>query len=168
LREAAQSAAKFVRAPGNFLFTLAVACALLLWHRARWRAAVLLAISGALSGVAVHILKWSVGRQRPAVGVEHAHTINPFAGGLEGLINQKNLSFPSGDTALAFATAACLGLWFGRWRLAFFAWAAIVGAQRILTNSHYPSEVLAAAGLGVVCVPAARWLYRRLFGAVPN
>ena len=108
-------------------------------------------------------MKWLVGRHRPvdpAVGIAPFH-FTPMAGGWTGLLTVKNLSFPSGDACLAFATAAALGMLVPRGRLVFFAVAAVVAMERVLENAHYVSDVAAAAGLGVLLAHLARKLLRR-------
>lgn len=143
------------RLPGHFVFTLAIGAALVLWRR-RWWPAVALLAAGAGSGMVVWLMKWLAGRQRPKVGLDRAFVFEPMGGGLAGLVWQKpNLSFPSGDVALAVATAVCLGHWLGRWAWAFYAWAVVVAVQRVSSASHYVSEVVLAAVLGVVLAKTA-------------
>ncbi len=64
----------------------------------------------------------------------------------------RSWSFPSGDTASVFAVAAAVSYfmsWY--WRPAIFTAAAIVGIMRITSFSHYPSDVLTGAGVGIFC-----------------
>lgn len=139
---------RVMRAPGDFRFTLAVALVLGLLHRTGWRAGLLLSVSGVASGVMVVLAKWSAGRTRPFKGVP-AHEFAPFKGGLVALFQPPpNLSFPSGDVCLAFATAACLGYWFPQRRRLLLLLASVVAAQRVLAHAHYLSDVVAGAALG--------------------
>jgi membrane-associated phospholipid phosphatase len=111
------------------------------------------------------VVKWVAGRQRPfRDGVFHPDPQSwmPFRGGLAGLVHQSNLSFPSGHTTHAFALATAVAAVFPRW-----GWAAYVGAmmtafERVLSNSHYPSEVFAGAVLGAGCTLAVLALLRAL------
>jgi membrane-associated phospholipid phosphatase len=148
---------------GDWRFTLAVALALLAWHAHPWRAAGLLALSAATGGVLYSVCKWSVGRQRPVVLIDPL-AFTPFRSGWSGLFDEPNLSFPSGHTCLAFATAACLGICVPRWRLLFFALAAVVGVERIAENAHYLSDVIGGAGLGTLSAYLAYWVSSRLLG----
>ena len=152
---------KVMKAPGHFLFTVTVATALLLWHPWRWRAGALLCVSGIMSGLLSALAKWGVGRIRPFKGVT-PFSLSPFRNGIPGLFHAENLSFPSGHTCLAFATAACCTRLLPRRRWAFFGGACVVGTERILQSSHYLGDVVAAAGLGVFSAHLTWWLCRKL------
>jgi len=152
-----RSALAFVlKLPGNFLyFTLPVTLLLTLFHRLRWRAAVPLLLASGFVGLSYSVLKWAVGRHRPVLGI-HPFELHPFASGMRGLVHaERGLSFPSGHAALAFATAAVLSRFMPKWRPAFFLVATGVGAERVLENAHYVSDVVAAAGLAVACAALA-------------
>jgi len=62
-----------------------------------------------------------------------------------------SLSFPSGHTASAFATATVLQSRFG-WKVGLpaYAMASWVGAARMETNRHYLSDVIAGATIGIL------------------
>ena len=75
---------------------------------------------------------------------------------------QENLAFPSGDAALAVATAAVLSYLIPRWRVAWWFMAVVVAAQRVAENAHHVSDVLAAAALGVAAFHCARVACRLL------
>lgn len=70
-----------------------------------------------------------------------------------------SLSFPSGDTASAFAVAGAIspGLG-GTVRVALFVAGSLVGALRVTSLAHYPSDVLTGAAIGLL----AGWLAIRL------
>lgn len=63
-------------------------------------------------------------------------------------------SFPSGHTALAFATATMLSEEYGHlspWvSFGSYALAATTGAMRVAGHHHWPGDVLTGAGIGVV------------------
>jgi membrane-associated phospholipid phosphatase len=73
-----------------------------------------------------------------------------------------NLSFPSGDTAVAFAVAAALAP-FVRWPwgLLFFSIASSVGFLRVVVLAHYPSDVCAGAAIGILSGWLALQIIRR-------
>ena len=138
----------FLRLFGYFPFTLAVAVALGCFHPRRWTAALALFLSGVVVGALYSSIKWMTGRYRPVIGIA-PFSFHPFPRGLLGLFHpEKALCFPSGDTTLAFATASCLAMLLPRWRVLFWLLAAITGAERVLENAHYVSDVIAGATLG--------------------
>lgn len=154
-----------IKSPGNFLFTIAVCILLVRYHRRAWQAAVPLLIAAPLGGLAYLLLKWMVGRHRPVpeFGIK-PFDFHPFARGIEGLIHaEAGLSFPSGHAALVFATALCLSAAIPRWSIAFFAMAFVVATERVLENAHYVSDVVAGAGLGILCGWIALRITERLF-----
>ncbi|HEY8668650.1 MAG TPA: phosphatase PAP2 family protein [Tepidisphaeraceae bacterium] len=145
---------EFIKLGGHFGFVLLIAAALALWHPLRWRAAALLCLCGMLSGLFYVILQWAVGRIRPHKRVP-ALALRPFHDGIYGLFHRiDNLSFPSGHAILAFAAASCLARLLPRFRWIFYAAATLVGLSRLLSDSHYLTDVLAGAGLGILATHA--------------
>ncbi|MGE3181688.1 MAG: phosphatase PAP2 family protein [Phycisphaerae bacterium] len=95
--------------------------------------------------IITHALKVLVGRTRPFLhDGEWAYRSMTAAG--------EYASFPSGHTQFAFAVGTW---WFLHWpRLRWMAliWAPLVAFERILTQKHFLSDVLAGAGIGIACV----------------
>jgi membrane-associated phospholipid phosphatase len=148
-----------LKLPGYYPVTLAIAAILVFFHRRSWHVALPLILSGPLVGIAYTMLKWIVGRHRPVIPPIAPFAFHPFAHGLRGLIHaESGLSFPSGHTALAFATATCLAVSLPRWAMLFFVVAVAVGIERVLENAHYLSDVVAGAGVGILCAWAAMQL----------
>jgi membrane-associated phospholipid phosphatase len=155
--------AEILKTPGTFPFTAAVILLVLFVHPLQWRAAGFVLLATVISGVN-GLIKWLVGRTRPfKLGLPPRlapFELSPLRGGLGGLFVSKNLCFPSGHAALAFATAAALAMLWShrRWRWGFYAVAAIVAAERVLENAHWLSDTVAGAALGVGGVHLIRWL----------
>ncbi len=124
----------------------------------RVAAAVLRVAAGYLAADAVGgALKPSVGRRRPGAG--DAWTFRPF-----GDADGRWRAFPSAHMVHATAVAAGIATEIRRpWVTAVCATAAaIVGAQRVYTGAHWPSDVVAGGIIGVVAGGGVvRWLAGR-------
>lgn len=150
-------AAHFMRQPGTQNFAILAAIAATVLHRLRWRAGIFMVLAAIISGINSP-LKWLVGRYRPfTYPHEHTSILQPFVfeplrNGIPGLFKTTNLSFPSGHTCVAFATAFALAMLWPRWRWVFYAIAGMAALDRVLENAHYVSDVVGAAGLMAVLV----------------
>ncbi|MEA2237662.1 MAG: hypothetical protein QOC81_2386 [Thermoanaerobaculia bacterium] len=108
----------------------------------RWIAyAVAMALSGAVAGVAVQIVKYVAGRTRPELWLgpfEHARAAAT--------------SFPSGHTVGAFALGGVLILSSPSraTRFVVFLLALSVAVSRVLAFRHWTSDVLASAAIGMI------------------
>lgn len=124
----------------------------------RVAAAVLRIAAGYLAADAVGgALKPGVGRRRPGAG--GAWTFKPF-----GPADGRWRAFPSAHMVHATALAAGIASEVRRpWVTAVgVGAAAIVGAQRVYTGAHWPSDVVAGGIIGVaVGGGVVRWLERR-------
>jgi len=110
----------------------------------------------ALSGIIINLIKPVVGRLRPKMLFQaDLYGFEPFRIGYE------YNSFPSGHATTVFALAAALALVYPRWRLPLFGFAAVVGVSRIVIGSHYLSDVLAGAYMGIMTVFMLALLCRR-------
>jgi membrane-associated phospholipid phosphatase len=108
------------------------------------------------SGLINILIKWLAGRNRP---------INLFNSGLFGFdhfrMMYESTSFPSGHTVTAFTLAAAISILFPRWSIPAFAAAVAIGASRIIITSHYLSDVMAGAGIGILCTLAVKYFFDR-------
>lgn len=81
--------------------------------------------------------------------------------------NKLHDSFPSGHTATAFLAAELVRLEYGPWwGMAAYSVALATGFMRVWNNWHWTSDVIAGAGVGILCTNAAYWLLpleRKLF-----
>jgi len=112
----------------------------LAYQSRRWVAyGVAMALSGALAGILVQIVKYTVGRSRPELWFGAFHHARTSAS-----------SFPSGHTVGAFALAGVLFLASPSrtMRAIAFLLAAAVGLSRILAFRHWTSDVAASALIG--------------------
>lgn len=80
--------------------------------------------------------------------------------------NTRN-SFPSGHSANAFCGAELMRIEYGNWiGLAGYAVAVTTGVMRMYNERHWWNDVIAGAGIGILCARAAYWLLpleRKLF-----
>jgi undecaprenyl-diphosphatase len=123
----------------------------------KWRVTIVTIVALIMVSLCVCSLKVAVGRARP-------YQSSPSSAAQEREIPwSKRVSFPSGDTGVAFATATTLSQSLHRaWTPPLFAAAAVVGILRVTASQHYPSDVLAGAAIGVFCgLLALQWAPRR-------
>jgi undecaprenyl-diphosphatase len=132
--------------------------------------ALLLTIAAAVAvadQLASSVLKPLTHRLRPCHELGLQKLIHPVleCGGL--------YSFVSSHASTTFALATTLWLLLGRQYPLFkwvFLWAAIVSYSRIYVAAHYPLDVLAGAGLGILsaflCVLIFHWWHNRF--VTPN
>lgn len=131
---------------GVTLFGVA-AFALWLFDRPRRVGAYRRACAAGLSAAAVGLLANQVishvwHRARPYES--HPHGVIPLISG------SHDPSFPSDHATAAFAIA--FGILFVAFRagLVFLAWATLIALSRVLVGVHYPTDVLASLGVGLV------------------
>ncbi|MBF0516077.1 MAG: phosphatase PAP2 family protein [Nitrospirae bacterium] len=107
------------------------------------------------SGLTVQIIKHLFGRARPRI-TDSFIAIGPT-------LHTDYDSFPSGHTALAFSIACILSSYFKRYSVVFYSFAALAGFDRVKTGSHFPSDVLTGAFVGLVVTSAiTSWLKPKL------
>ena len=106
-------------------------------------------------------LKVTVNRPRPAE--KYPGEIFPYQ-------NEQGLSFPSGHSSFAFASAASLALQFHKWYITLpaYLWATCVGYSRMYLGVHYPTDVLAGAAVGIGTAYLAHWINKKLFTPKPR
>ena len=147
-----------LRWPGHFLFTLCVA-GILLWRRREWTGPTVLLIATAAASLVTAIAKYVFGRNRPFKGRGPFDWLTFSGASPLHLFTVPNLSFPSGDVTLAFATAAVVARLEPQWRWPAYVWAFVVAATRVLQGAHYPADALGGAIVGTAVAWAfLRWL----------
>lgn len=77
-----------------------------------------------------------------------------------------NLSFPSGHTAIAFASAQFMfreykdtNFWLG---ISGYSFAVFTGVYRMLNDKHWVGDVVAGAGFGILSTELAYWLFPKI------
>lgn len=123
------------------------------WSRKILFLALVLSASGLLN----MLLKWICGRSRP---------INLFLHGIYGFhffaLGYEWNSFPSGHSATVFSLATALSILSPRFGFLAFIPATVVASSRVLITSHYLSDVIAGACVGII----GALLVKYYFGAL--
>ncbi|MBU1156073.1 MAG: phosphatase PAP2 family protein [Proteobacteria bacterium] len=130
---------------GVQLAAAAAFIALAIWARSfRWRAIGINCLwAVAVSGIMVQLIKHLVGRARPRTGLA--------ANMLVGLtMNSDMHSFPSGHAATSFALAAWLSSRCPHYTVVFYGLAVFISLGRVISGSHYASDVLGGMALGLM------------------
>ncbi len=129
------------------------------WFLARnklWsRRLLFLFISISASGLISTLIKWLVGRYRPSMLDKGLYGFNFFGVGYE------LTSLPSGHAVTAFSLAAAVNILFPRAGIAAFIIAISIGMTRIILMSHYLSDVVAGAGIGILSTLLVKYFFDR-------
>jgi len=123
----------------------------------------------AVSGTLTETIKIFTARQRPYVHYQHLGTPGGPSSDLPALSSDANLSFPSGHTSLvaAVGTSAAMLATLEDSPAAPWLWGATgvatvaTGTLRMISESHYLSDVLAGAAVGAGCGVLIPLLHRR-------
>jgi len=114
------------------------------------------------AGLVAAVVKVLVHRPRPFI--DHA-TLSDSITFSEAVFQNSLQSFPSGHTATAFALATALSLLYRQGKPMFFLFAFLVGIQRIISQNHFPSDMLAGALIGVTSAKLVHFLVKRITAA---
>jgi len=140
-----QSAAPFIAIATNGATLMAVALFILFYgkffSRRLFEAGRSSAIGILAAGAAVQILKHLIGRARPRLTYDPVFIGPSLKSGYD--------SFPSGHTTAAFCMAFIVSGYFPRYRFLSYFLAVLIGLTRLNGLSHFPSDVVAGAVLGV-------------------
>lgn len=147
----------FITDKWNFLAPLALLLLYLIFFRPRKE--LILAMSAAalvlLADGTTQILKDMVQRIRPCHVFQQINL-------LHGAICTGSFSFPSNHASNTFALAAFISYNYRRLAIPSFLAACLVGYSRIYLSTHYPTDVLAGAALGMLLGFTVAMAARRL------
>jgi membrane-associated phospholipid phosphatase len=101
-----------------------------------------LSASFLVSGIAAQVLKHLIGRARPRLTDDVIFIGPTLRGGYD--------SFPSGHTTVGFCFAYTLSQYFPKYRGVFYFLATVIGISRIESTSHFSSDVVAGAAVGLI------------------
>ncbi len=94
------------------------------------------------AGLSAQILKHLIGRARPRLADDSLFIGPTLRSGFD--------SFPSGHTTVVFCFSFILSRYFPRYRVLFYTLAVMVGFERAEDFSHFPSDILAGAIIGIL------------------
>ncbi|MBD3292303.1 MAG: phosphatase PAP2 family protein [Armatimonadia bacterium] len=107
-----------------------------------WKRLLTTLVAGyAIQTALTEAIKWLVGRPRPSQIPEHDLFFGP---------GTDYHSFPSGHASFIFVFATICSYWFPRARPALMALATFVAASRVVLGSHYVSDAVFGALIGVL------------------
>jgi membrane-associated phospholipid phosphatase len=122
--------------------------ALALYALGKWRHNGLAEVGSSLiigfcsAGLAAQILKHLIGKARPRLTDDPLFIGPTLKSGFD--------SFPSGHTMVIFCFSSILSRYFPRYKVLFYSFAVIVGFERAEDLSHFPSDIIAGAVLGIL------------------
>ena len=128
----------FVTELGSGEFLVVLSIGMLFFRTKRVKMAGILILAGmTVSYNTVHFIKEFVARPRPFIALPDVNILFTTGG----------YSFPSNHATFAFLAAVVMSKYFKRWYLFFLA-ACLVVVSRVYLGVHFPSDVLAGAGIG--------------------
>jgi len=130
---------------------LAIFFQFILKNRLWFRRSLFIIASLSASGLISSLIKWVAGRHRP---------VDLFHPGLSGFgffgVGYEVTSFPSGHSVTAFVLATALSIFFPRCGIAAFIVALAIAASRVILTSHYLSDTMGGAALGIIVALAVK------------
>jgi undecaprenyl-diphosphatase len=133
-------AIRWISHTGDGLLYVLAALTVLLVDAARGQHFFTLVAAGfALERALYWVLKNSIRRDRPAVGLQSFRA---------AITPSDQFSFPSGHTAAGFLFATLVLHCYPPLAPLCYVWASLVGMSRVLLGVHYPTDILAGATLG--------------------
>lgn len=138
-----------VGGPIPIILTLVVITAVL--NRRQFRSLPFLLTLSLGSGLIVDILKLCICRARPYTVDLGTATFGSTFGGFLPLFSagSRGQSFPSGHSATAAGFAVALAILYPRGRWVYAASALLVMVSRVHRHAHFPTDVVAGAGVGL-------------------
>jgi membrane-associated phospholipid phosphatase len=127
----------------------------IIWKNKLWSMKLLFIFLSLLASSLIStLIKWLAGRHRPINYFQHSlFGFNYFS------LSPESTSFPSGHVVTAFSLAAAVSILFPRAGIAAFIIAISIGLTRIILASHYLSDVIAGAGIGILSTMIVKYFF---------
>ena len=106
------------------------------------------------AGIVNTAIKWLAGRHRPKNLFDHDLYGFSFFG-----MGYELTSFPSGHTSVVFCIATAISILFPRLCLPVFITALIIGMSRVIITSHFLSDVISGAGVGIISAIVVKYCF---------
>lgn len=146
--------ASTARAFGSLYLIVPLLAGLVIVTKIPWQRALAILICAITGGIA-DLVKPAFGRPRPILDhkLPGGDVVYQLTGGFEFHPFHAHVAtaFPSSHAMVAFATATAFARYYPRWAVLAYALATMVAAERVLEVAHHVSDVVAAAGAGVIC-----------------
>lgn len=155
----------YMRQMGEMWVTLSLAALVAFYNRRGWKAAALVGMVTALTGLSSTLVRIVAGRMRPAGSL--SEFVRNDGENLwiwfRGFYTTKDLSFPSGHATLAFGLAAVMSYLSPQTRWFWIAWAAMCAWSRVVQQAHFYADITAGAAIGwglgmLFCYLGDQWL----------
>ena len=138
---------------------LMIAClAIFIWtNRNKYRPMVILALSSAFISryVFTTAIRFFYYHPRPFLVLQNVHQL---------LEHDTESSFPSGHASFYFAIATAVYLYNKKAGYTYFVLAALMGFARVFVGVHWPLDIIAGAGLGIVTPLLINFLKQKMPG----
>jgi len=125
-----------------------------IWNYKLWRDMALVAIGSAIIArfVVASGIRYFYYHARPYLVIAETNLL---------LVHEGVSSFPSGHTIFVFALATGVYRYNKKVGIWFYVLAGLVGFSRIFVGVHWPYDILAGAGLGILVAFVCDWLFRK-------
>ena len=91
------------------------------------------------------------------------HRPRPFSDlPVHNLFTDSAWSFPSGHATFFFALATAVYLYNKKWGTILLGAAILIAISRVVAGVHYPSDIVAGAGIGVLIAYLTYFIYKKL------
>lgn len=135
-------------------YLLIVSVFILFWKKDYFKKLIFVSFGSAIVArfVFVAILRYFLYSPRPFLILDNVNRL---------MNHEFESSFPSGHATFYFAMATGVYLYNKKAGYIYFVLAGLMGVARIFVSVHWPLDILAGAGLGIVVAHITKWVMER-------